>query len=254
MTKPDKPDAAASAVSPVWSMENDIVRVGYLDDSEHQHIVPRWAYKLIRQGAVDDYVRGVFEETGGKKPDLPKLPRDWKGPFTMRSIAQSAFNDDINWGVFDAGRTCIVAHITESEATFLTALLNAAWDARNDKAELPEIVCLCGSTRFADQHAIKRWELERDGKAICVMINYLPSWYAHEQGWDDGNDHFGEQSGKKEILDELHFRKIDLADRVFVLNVDGYIGESTANEIAYAEKTGKLIDYLEPLNAQKGGE
>lgn len=51
----------------------------------------------------------------------------------------------------------------------------------------------------------------------------------------------------KEMLDELHLRKIDLADEVFVLNVDGYIGESTRKEIEYAELNGKPINYLNSL-------
>jgi cell division protein FtsB len=51
----------------------------------------------------------------------------------------------------------------------------------------------------------------------------------------------------KAQLDELHMRKIDLADQVYVLNVDGYIGQSTRNEIAYAQALGKPIEYLVPL-------
>lgn len=111
----------------------------------------------------------------------------------------------------------------------------------------PEIICICGSTRFADLHAIARWEFEKTGEAICLMINYLPSWYAEEQKWD-GNDHFGEKAGNTEILDELHLRKIDLAARVYVINYEGYIGESTRKEIEYAEKTGKPVSYMEKTN------
>ena len=51
---------------------------------------------------------------------------------------------------------------------------------------------------------------------------------------------------QKVALDELHLRKIDLSDEVFVLNVGGYIGASTARELAYAQATGKHIRYLEP--------
>ena len=108
----------------------------------------------------------------------------------------------------------------------------------------PKIVCICGSTRFADQHAITRWELEKDGSHICLMINYLPAWYADSQGWP-GNDHFGEKKGNKEILDELHLRKIDMSDEVFVINVGGYIGKSTTAEIEYAKSLGKPVKYLE---------
>ena len=49
------------------------------------------------------------------------------------------------------------------------------------------------------------------------------------------------------MLDDMHLRKIDLADEIYVINVGGYIGESTRREIAYAEKTGKKVNYLEEL-------
>jgi len=54
-------------------------------------------------------------------------------------------------------------------------------------------------------------------------------------------------SAQKTLLDELHLRKIDLADEVLVLNVGGYIGESTRKEIAYATSIGKPIHYLKPV-------
>ena len=53
--------------------------------------------------------------------------------------------------------------------------------------------------------------------------------------------------GVKEMLDDMHLRKIDLADEIFVINVGGYIGESTRREIDYATKTGKKINYLEEI-------
>lgn len=110
-----------------------------------------------------------------------------------------------------------------------------------EKTDRPKIICICGSTRFADLHAIARWEFEKDGKAICLMINYLPAGYFEKFG----NDHYGEKFGNKEILDELHKRKIDLADEVFVINKDGYIGESTRSEIEYAISHNKPVKYLE---------
>lgn len=110
----------------------------------------------------------------------------------------------------------------------------------------PKIICICGSSRFADLHSIMKWELEKagQGKVICLMINFLPTWYAEEQGWK-GFHHFGEQAGLKEMLDELHLRKIDLADEIFVINKDGYIGESTRREIEYAKAKDKPVRYLE---------
>lgn len=113
------------------------------------------------------------------------------------------------------------------------------------KPSKPKVICICGSTKFADAHAIAKWEFEKAGKTLCLMINYLPIWYAEEQGWK-GFHHFGEQSGLKEMLDELHLRKIDLADEIFVINKNGYIGESTKAEIDYANSQGKPVLYLEP--------
>ena len=49
----------------------------------------------------------------------------------------------------------------------------------------------------------------------------------------------------KEMLDDMHKRKIDMADEIFVINVDGYIGESTRSEINYAMEKGMPVRYLE---------
>jgi hypothetical protein len=57
--------------------------------------------------------------------------------------------------------------------------------------------------------------------------------------WDDG---------VKEMLDDMHKRKIDMADEIFVINVGGYIGSSTRSEIEYAKATGKSVEYLEPIS------
>ena len=46
----------------------------------------------------------------------------------------------------------------------------------------------------------------------------------------------------------MHKRKIDMADEIFVINVNGYIGDSTKSEIEYANKTGKKVNYLEEIN------
>jgi len=112
-----------------------------------------------------------------------------------------------------------------------------------------KIVCLCGSTRFTEQMLIKQWELTKQG-VIVVTWCALPDSYIRNPERADAfsNDpfHIGDKEGVKEAIDELHKRKIDLADEVFVLNIDGYIGESTSSEIAYAEKTGKPVKYLEP--------
>ena len=51
--------------------------------------------------------------------------------------------------------------------------------------------------------------------------------------------------GTKEMLDKMHKRKIDMADAIYVINVGGYIGESTRSEIEYAIRNGKEVRYLE---------
>ncbi len=105
------------------------------------------------------------------------------------------------------------------------------------KISKPKIVCLCGSTRFVDTFNEWRQKLTLEGK-IVLSIEIVSSQ----------NREIDPQFVNPEIkamLDELHLRKIDLADEVMVLNVGGYVGESTSKEIAYAEKLGKPVRYLE---------
>ena len=102
----------------------------------------------------------------------------------------------------------------------------------------PEIVCLSGSTRFMDAYHAANRKFSLEGKIVLTVeiVTY-----------DQSTDPQGSDPDVKRKLDELHFRKIDLADSLFVCNVGGYIGESTRNEIEYATRTGKPIQYLEPL-------
>lgn len=104
----------------------------------------------------------------------------------------------------------------------------------------PTIVCLCGSTRFMEQFFNSGWEETMKGNIVLsVGVNL-------KMKTPDGG-HVGEAMGEevKIMLDELHKRKIDLADEVLILNVGGYIGESTRSELEYAEKQGKKIRFLE---------
>ncbi len=104
----------------------------------------------------------------------------------------------------------------------------------------PIIVCLCGSTRFKNEFVRQNLKETLSGKIVLSI------------GCDMKTDDeiFGhlspeELSDTKRRLDELHFRKIELADEVLILNVDGYIGESTNNELNYAKKLNKYIRFLE---------
>jgi len=107
----------------------------------------------------------------------------------------------------------------------------------------PKIVCLCGSSRFVGDIAVKAWELEKQGY-IAVSLHLLPSWYEGVQ-----RSHQAEHEGVAAILDHVHFAKIDLADMVYVMNVHGYIGERTGLEIEHAKAIGKPIEYLVPIGA-----
>ncbi len=101
-----------------------------------------------------------------------------------------------------------------------------------------KVICLCGSTRFTDEMLVKQWELTKKGFIVV-------SWCAVPDSYFSG-PHVGDAEGVKEIVDEVHKRKIDLADSVFVMNVQNYIGESTASEIRYAQAHGKPIEWLNP--------
>jgi hypothetical protein len=105
--------------------------------------------------------------------------------------------------------------------------------------DIPHIVCLCGSTRFWEAFRDHGLRFTLEGKIVLSIGIHAPDsmTFAH------ATDTEGMQTKIK--LDELHKRKIDLADSIFVLNVGGYIGHSTQSEIAYAQATGKQVDYLE---------
>ena len=102
----------------------------------------------------------------------------------------------------------------------------------------PEIVCICGSTRFVDEMRAANRDLTIAG-VIVVAPGVFPRAEDHE-----ANEFTNEQ---KTALGALHLRKIDLADRVLVVNPGGYIGESTSREIAYARATGKPISFTDPV-------
>jgi hypothetical protein len=104
----------------------------------------------------------------------------------------------------------------------------------------PKIVVLCGSSKFVDIMAVCAWLIERDEKAITIGLHLLPEWYCKSKI----PDHLAEYEEVAKEMDELHLRKIDLADEIFVVNFKDYIGESTNNEINYTFKKKKKIRWF----------
>lgn len=101
----------------------------------------------------------------------------------------------------------------------------------------PTIVCLCGSTKFKEDFLQASKDFTKRGYIVLSV-----GWFSHAE-----DDKPTEE--EKEALDELHKRKIDLADQIYVLNRGGYIGDSTRSEVVYAMKTGKPVGWLEPDRA-----
>ncbi len=98
----------------------------------------------------------------------------------------------------------------------------------------PKVICICGSTQFKGEFLQAQKDITMNGNIFLTVGMF-------EHSGD--SETFDPKT--KTMLDELHFRKIDLCDEVYVINLDGYIGESTRNEINYAESLGKPIKYME---------
>lgn len=99
------------------------------------------------------------------------------------------------------------------------------------------VITLCGSTRFKDQFLEAQKRLTLAGNIVISVGLFGHS--GDDEVWTEGT---------KEMLD-MHKRKIDMADRIYVINVNGYIGSSTRSEIEYARKKGKQVLFLEPDKA-----
>ena len=98
-----------------------------------------------------------------------------------------------------------------------------------------KVITLCGSTRFKEQFLEAQKRLTLEGNIVISVGLFGHS--GDDEVWTDG---------AKEMLDDMHKRKIDMADEIFVINVGGYIGSSTRSEIEYAKAQGKNVEYLIP--------
>ncbi len=103
------------------------------------------------------------------------------------------------------------------------------------------VVTLCGSTRFKDQFMEVQKKLTLEGNIVISVGLFGHS--GDSEVWENMDE--GTLTRTKEMLDEMHKAKIDMADSIFVINVGGYIGSSTRSEIDYAIAHGKEVRYLE---------
>ena len=97
-----------------------------------------------------------------------------------------------------------------------------------------KVITLCGSTRFKEQFLEVQKRLTLEGN-IVISVGVF--------GHSGDNEVWNEDT--KAMLDRMHLAKIDLADEIFVINVDNYIGDSTRNEIAYAKSNGKKVNFYQ---------
>lgn len=103
------------------------------------------------------------------------------------------------------------------------------------------VITLCGSTRFKEEFMEMQKKLTLAGN-IVISVG-LFGHAGDEEVWENMDE--GTLTRTKEMLDDMHKRKIDMADEIFVINKNGYIGDSTRSEIAYALEHGKTVNYLE---------
>ena len=128
------------------------------------------------------------------------------------------------------------------------AMLDRAADAllADERAKRPDreqerarVITLCGSSRFKDEFHAENQRLTMEGN---VVISLGLFGHADMPDYDWTTD----ATDLKRTLDCLHFQKIDMADEVHVVAPGGYVGESTAREIAYAQSLGKVVSYSDP--------
>ena len=103
------------------------------------------------------------------------------------------------------------------------------------------VVTLCGSTRFKNEFIEAQKRLTLEGNIVISVGLFGHS--GDQEVWENMDE--GTLTKTKEMLDDMHKRKIDMSDSIYVINVGGYIGDSTQSEIEYASNHGKIITFLE---------
>ncbi|MFE7061773.1 DUF4406 domain-containing protein [Sutcliffiella sp. NPDC057660] len=103
-----------------------------------------------------------------------------------------------------------------------------------------KIITLCGSTKFKKQFREAEASLTLQGHIVISL------------GFFEQSEGIKITMEQEKLFEDMHYKKIDMSDEIFVIDVDGYIGKSTNKEIEYAQKTGKLIQYYsKEMNSTK---
>lgn len=118
------------------------------------------------------------------------------------------------------------------------------WEAGTAMVGGYKVITLCGSTRFKDEFLEAQKRLTLEGNIVISVGLFGHS--GDDEVWDGMDE--GAMSETKRMLDDMHKRKIDMADEIFVIDVGGYIGESARSEIEYARGKGMPVRYLSNLD------
>ena len=199
--------------------------------------------KLVQE--VLDNPMGLTNDVKSAQVMLVLMQAGWDAARTPSAPVQVS-RADIAWALNDAGMEG-PGRLKYAEAIF--DLLNR--ETVEDDTGLPqvpkaEVVTICGSTKFKEAIMAENARLTTEGKVV-ISLGLFGHTDLPDYNWDT------DASDLKTMLDALHAQKIDMADRVHVVNVGGYYGESTTREIAYARTLGKPITFMEVVqgDAQK---
>lgn len=210
-----------------------LTRLGLPATPENTELVAGWMSTARSQGIANHVTSGIRMEMVG----------DQARPQQLGDLRQMAL--DLCHLIEAAGASPAL-----TAASLKASELHQAINQRMPEAltvDRPTVVCLCGSTRFAEHFRTENLHETIAGRIVLSI------------GCDTKSDTdllaFGELTEEaKARLDELHLRKIDLADEILVINVDDYIGESTRREIAYARANGKRVRWWGPTQYSHPGE
>ncbi len=183
----------------------------------------------------DDVAMGRSPEAHMRPPSsrLGDMLAESFAPGGSLEVAATRLRDSLR----PAERAILDKRLAEARPT----LDEATHRFRNKLASVwqPTIVCLCGSTKFDAAYRDANFDESVAGRIVltCAALSHAEGRVL--------------EPATKVALDKLHKHKIALADEILVLNVNGYYGESTASEIAYARSLGKRVRWLVPEHADK---